>query len=40
MTASKVNEYYDPYLWYSSDDSGVINNINDDLLKTMEGDWQ
>lgn len=39
VASNDVNEYYDPYLGYSSDDSGVLNNINDDLMKMIEGDW-
>ncbi|KAF3169472.1 hypothetical protein EYR41_007687 [Orbilia oligospora] len=30
---------YDPMLGYSSDDSAVANNINDDVIKVIEGFW-
>ncbi|EED14475.1 hypothetical protein TSTA_106850 [Talaromyces stipitatus ATCC 10500] len=33
------DEHRDPCFGYDSDDSAVQNNINDDLIKMIEGDW-
>uniref|UniRef100_A0A093URP2 DUF7587 domain-containing protein n=2 Tax=Talaromyces marneffei PM1 TaxID=1077442 RepID=A0A093URP2_TALMA len=34
-----VDDRWDPSFGYDSDDSAVQNNINDDLMKIIEGDW-
>ena len=36
LGSHNYEEPYDPYWGYSSDDSGVINNINDDVMKMVE----